>query len=309
MDRLEQVAVFLEVARQQSFRAAAQSMHISKSAASRAVHLLEERLQVRLLERTTRRVRLTEAGQEYVSRIEPAFESIRDTDATMSGHSQRIEGRLRIGAGVTLCEEQLVPLLPSFLEQHQGVEVEFVVSDRQVDLIAERLDCAVRIAHLQDSSLVGRRVGDSGHVLCVSPGYLEKHGPLTRFAQLQATPQIIDANQRRTWSLQRGSKVIEHQPSGRLTVNSGQAVRRAVLAGLGVALCPTFIVGQDLEEGRLVRVFRQLEGPKVPISIVYPSRRFVPLKLRAWIDHVARSWSAPPPWESWRRRGGTVRGA
>lgn len=299
--------MFLEVARHRSFRAAAESMNVSRSAASRAVHLLEDRLKVRLLERTTRRVSLTDAGRDYRAQIEPAFETVRDTDASMALRSQRIEGRLRIGAGVTLCEEQLIPLVPAFLERHPGVEIEFVVADRRVDLVTERLDCAVRVAHLEDSSLIARRVGKSSHVLCASPAYLERHGPLTRMAELANTQQVIDRNQTATWSLRRGAKTIEHTPTGRLSVNSGQAVRRAVLQGLGVALCPTFIVGEDLREDRLVRVLRHLEGPSVPISVVYPSRRFVPPKVRAWIEYVSDAWKDPPPWECWRRTRRTAR--
>jgi DNA-binding transcriptional LysR family regulator len=300
MDRLDQVAVFLEVARRKSFRAAALSLKISKSGASRAVHLLEERLHVRLLERTTRSVRLTDAGVDYLARVEPAFEALRDGDAVISGRSQRIEGRLRVGAGVTFCEEQIMPLVARFVEENPGLELELVVSDRQVDLITERLDCAVRVAHLRDSSLVARRLANSSHVLCASPAFASKHGPLTQIEQLSNLPLIMDSNQRRAWMLRQGARRIEHVPVGRLTVNSARAVRSAVLAGLGVALCPAFIVGEDLLAGRLVRVLGDFEGPNVPISIVYPSHRFVPPKLRAWVEHLAQAWTSPPPWERWR---------
>jgi DNA-binding transcriptional LysR family regulator len=268
MDRLEQLSAFVEVARAQSFAQAARQLERHTSAVSRAVAALENRLGVRLLQRTTRRVTLSDAGRDYFKRCEALLAEFEGADAAVRDHAASLRGTLKVsvatGAGQTL----LAPVLAEFLAAH----------------------LALRVGSLgSDSRLVVRRLAPSRRVLVASPGYVARRGNLRTPTELARHPCLsLDAGPRpRHWQLERGRARVAVDVSGPLRSNNSFALRHACRDGLGVSLLPQFVVASDLADGGLSHVLPGWSSAEQGIYAVYPSARFIPAKVRAFVDFVA----------------------
>jgi DNA-binding transcriptional LysR family regulator len=303
MDRFQGMRVFARVARLGGFSAAARELRLSTTAVSRHVAQLEEHLRVRLLQRTTRRVSLTEAGQEYLERCERILADVEELEESLLEGRRSPRGRLRVSAGISFAQEQLNGLMPPFLERYPELEVELVLTDRKVDLVAEGIDLAVRISRMEDSSAFARRITICRHVLCAAPRYEARHGRPTRPAELSAHAHVIDTNHARRWWFEGPDGGEAVAPRGRYRVNGAHAARDAAIAGVGLAYLPTFVAGPAIEAGALHPQLPGYEGVELTLHALYPEGRYPTAGVRAFIDElVDRFGGGQPPWDGWRRR-------
>jgi DNA-binding transcriptional LysR family regulator len=290
VDRFEQLSAFVEVARWQSFAQAARHLERHVSAVSRAVAALENRLGVRLLQRTTRRVTLSDAGRGYFKRCEALLAEFDGADAEVREATAALRGTLRVsvatGTGLTL----FAPLVPEFLAAHPGLNLDLQLSNRLVDLIEEGYDLALRVGALAaDSRLVVRRLGANRRVLVASPAYLERHGTPRTPQQLRSHACLVFEIGLRPqrWELERGRMRTALEVSGPLRSNNALALRIACRSGAGIGLLPEFVTAADVQGGTLRHVLPQWAGAEQGIYAVYPSARFIPAKVRAFVDFVA----------------------
>jgi DNA-binding transcriptional LysR family regulator len=289
--------VFARVARLGSFAGAARELRLSTTAVSRRVAELEDGLGVKLLQLTTRRIGLSEEGAAYLDRCERILEEIDDLESSIAAQRASPSGRLRVTAGVSFGQEQLVPLLPAFLEQHPKLSVDLDLSDRYVDLVAEGFDVAIRIGRLPDSTLVARRLAPSRVVLCASPAYLERAGTPGTPEDLARHACVIDRNTPLAWELAGENGPYRHVPEGRLQLNGAHVMRDVLVRGLGIGPLPSFVAGRSLASGELVEVLADFPLPLSSVFAVYPLNRHLSTKVRIWIDHLREQIGDPPVWE------------
>ena len=299
MDRFTSMAVFVEVAKQRGFAPAARALRMSTTAVSRHVGELEEHLGVRLLNRTTRRTSPTDAGVAYLARCEALLEELAELERSVGDRGGTVRGRVRLTAGVSFAQEQLGRWLPRFLARCPKVELELVLDDRHLDLVAERIDVAVRIGRLPDSSLVARRLAPCRHVACCAPAYLEGAPELREPADLRQHACIIDTNQPRGWRFEGPRGEVSVEARGRYLVNSAHAAREAARAGLGIAYLPTFVGGEALARGELVPVLPEHQATTVHVFAVYPHARYLAGAVRALVEFLGAELRGRPPWDAW----------
>lgn len=296
MDPFRQMQAFVAVVQAGSFVAAAERLDTSKAVVSRMVLELEARLGTRLLNRTTRRLSLTDAGNDYVERCRQILEDVADANAAASQGASHISGRLKINAPLTFGNLHLAPLWGEFLKLHPLVELDITLTDRVVDLVEEGFDMAVRIAQQSSSSLVSRTLAHDRMVLCASPHYLRQAAPIEVLADLaqhsvMAYSWWSGGDEWRFEDAQGKPHSVVTRP--RLRANSGDTCRAAALADQGVIYQPQFLVGEDLRAGRLVPVLPALHGPAIGIHVVYPSRKHLAGKVRAMVDFLGAAFQTP----------------
>ena len=290
MDRFEQLSAFVEVARWQSFAQAARHLERHTSAVSRAVASLENRLGVRLLQRTTRRVTLSDAGRDYFKRCEALLAEFDGAEAAVRDHATSLRGNLRVSAATGTGQSLFAPIVPEFLVAHPLVTLDLQLTNRYVDLVEEGYDLALRVGALAaDSRLVARRLASTRPVLLASPAYLERHGsPRTPQQLRDHACLVMDIGARpQRWQLERARTRAAVDVTGPLRSNNSFALLRACKAGLGVGLLPESVVGADVNRGELRRVLPGWVSTEQGIYAVYPSARFIPAKVRAFVDFVA----------------------
>ncbi len=290
---LSEIGVFVKVVATGSFSQAARDLGLPKSTVSRKVSQLEERLGARLLQRTTRKVALTEAGAMYHERCARILPELEDAERAITELQDVPRGLLRIAAPSRF--GMLGPLVTEFLSLHPDVKVEVVCSDRLVDLIEEGFDLAIRAGALADGSLVARRLMDSiPHFIVAAPSYIAKRGKPSEPQQLSKHDCLVFNSTRepRSWRFRRGGKQVDVQVTGRATINDFELLKQAAVAGHGVARLPAQVACPELKAGRLVRVVEDWETAEVPLSLVYPSTRHLSPKVRAFID-LARQRLTP----------------
>lgn len=287
MDHISALRAFLQVARRESFSAASRDLNTAASVISRYVKELESDLGVRLFTRTTRKVALTEAGQNFLLRAEALlddFDAMRES--TQALHSQP-SGRLRVTAPLALGQNILAPLLPEFMKRYPKLAVSLHLTNQVIDLVEEGCDLAVRfVAHLEDSGLVARKLGESSSLLCATPAYLAESPALQSPEDLPAHSCVLfcdDGSSR--WALASPSgEPLSIRVNGRLSVNSMEAARTAALGDLGISLLPEFLIREDLKNGTLQALLTAFTPPATPFYLVYPQRQFVPMKVRCFMD-------------------------
>ncbi len=295
MNRFDQMRVFAAVIDQGGFAKAAEALGMSRPAVSRHVAALEARLGARLVQRTTRRLSLTPEGEAFHARATELLAGMDAAEAEVSARSAQASGLLRVNAPVTFGVLHLARLWPRFMASHPQVRLEVSLSDRVVDLVEEGYDLAVRIARLPDSTLVSRPLATTRMVLCASPGYLGRRGQ-------PQSPQELAGHDLVTYSYwQRGEALSLRGPQGEVSVrveptlraNNGDTCVAAALAGQGLVLQPTFLVGPELAAGRLVGVMPQWQAGELGVYAVYPSRRHLLPKTRALIDFLVEAFERP----------------
>lgn len=300
MDRLTLLQTFVAVADTGGFSAAAERLGLSRAMASRHIQVLEDRLGVRLLHRTTRRVSLSQAGLGYLERAQRLLADFDDAETEVRGERAAPRGTLRVNGPVSFGRAHLAAALPSFLEQHPGLTVELTVNDRIVDLIEEGYDVAIRIGRLSDSSLIAKCLGTVEVRLAASPAYLAKHGLPTEPSDLGDHTWLGYTYSTGTTGLRFTSAdgreaVVRLGP--RLTANNGDVLTEIAAGGAGVILQPSFILGPYLADGRLVPVLPGWGVPDLDIHAVHHQSRHVAAKVRAFVDHLAECFRVPP-WAS-----------
>lgn len=307
MDSLTDIAVFVQVVESGSFTAAARRLELSKSVVSKYVTRLENRLGARLLNRTTRRLSLTEIGQTFYQRSRRGLEAIDEAEAEVSRLQSEPRGTLRINAPMSFGLLHIAPALPEFLKRYPELQVDMNLDDRKVDVVAGGFDVSVRISDLPDSSLIARRLGPCRHVLVASPGYLERHGEPRTPEDLQAHNVLTYQYQtsRLEWTFRLpGSSPVSIPVSGSIQMNNSLALQAALLNGAGIARIPTFVAGQGLQEGTLRAVLRNYETLQVSIYVLFAERQHLAPKVRAFVDFMVDRVSNDPYWDrSWGGSG------
>jgi DNA-binding transcriptional LysR family regulator len=298
MSRFEELASFARVGERGSFRAAAADLGLSPSAVSKHVKALEERLGVRLVNRTTRRVSLTEPGRAFLARVGGILDELAEAEEAVGSLQDTLRGTLRIGAPMDFGRAHLAASLAAFAAAHPRLTLEVEFADRYVDVVEEGFDVVVRIGALEDSSLVARRIAPCRRVLCASPGYLRAHGEPEDPAALGDHVRIAYAYEReRRWRFAGPEGEVRIAVPVRHRTNNGEMTRRLVLADQGLALMPTFLVADDLRAGRLVAVLRDALRADIAIQAVYPHRRHLSAKVRRVVDHLVEACGASPYWD------------
>jgi DNA-binding transcriptional LysR family regulator len=290
LDRLEQLSAFVEVARRQSFVQAARALDRHVSAVSRAVAALESRLGVRLLQRTTRRVILSDAGRDYFKRCETLLAEFDGAEAEVHDLAASIRGRLRVSAATGAGQSLIAPIVPKFLAAHPLLTLDLQLSNRYVDLVEEGYDLALRVGALAaDSRLVARRLAPTRRILLASTAYLEHRGSPRDPHQLRAHAcLVLDIGLRpQRWELGRTRTRVAIDVDGPLRSNNAFVLLRACREGLGIGLLPETVAGEDLRRGKLRRVLPGWVSIEEGIYAVYPSARFIPAKVRAFVEFLA----------------------
>jgi len=300
MDRFRSLEVFAKTAERLNFAAAARELKLTRAMVSKHIGDLEGRLGVRLFQRTTRRVSLTEAGRALAARAAGVLDSLNETEDAVRELHTVLRGKLRVNAPVAFGNAHLAPLIARFMGEHPGLELELTLSDRTVDLIDEGYDVVVRIGVPQDSSLIMRRLAPARLMLVGSPDYLRRHGMPRRPDDLKKHNCLGYTywSLRNEWPLTGPDGRTERvRVKGTLSANNGDALRVAALAGLGLIMQPTFSIACDIAEGRLVHVMPDYKPLELTIQALYAPGAAPSAKLRAFIDMLAKAWGGVPPWE------------
>ena len=300
MDSLTDIAVFTQVVDSGSFTAAAERLSLSKSVVSKYVTRLEDRLGARLLNRTTRRLSLTEVGRVFYERSLRGLQEIEEAEAEVSRLQGKPRGTLRLNTPMSFGILHIAPALPDFLRRYPEISVDMNLDDRKVDVIEEGFDLSIRISELPDSALIARRLAPCRHAVVASPEYLEQNGIPTTPDDLRHHNIISYRYQEsaREWHFRDSDKKTISVPiSGTVQMNNSLALREALLGGIGMTRTPTFVVGQDIQSGRLKQVLTNYETLEVSIYLVYPQRRHLSPKVRAFIEYFAERISDNPYWD------------
>jgi DNA-binding transcriptional LysR family regulator len=296
----EQITAFLAAVEHGGFTAAGQALGRDGSILSRRVTALEKRLGVRLMERTTRRLALTEAGEAFHQRMRGALQALQEIEQDTASAATGVRGTLRIALPATFGQMWVAPILPAFLAAYPDLVVETAFEDRYVDLVAESFDVAVRIGTLTDSRLVARRLAPSRRLLCASPAYLQAHGTPVRPADLaqHACLGFSRLASHPLWHLRDGDKATAIRIAGPLVTNDAQSLVQAAVSGAGIAMVSDWLAGPELCSGRLVPVLpdHPVENNET-VYLVHPSARLVPGKTRAFAEWVTAQLD-PRPWSS-----------
>ncbi len=295
---LNAVAAFAGVLEAGTFRGAAQALRVPRSTVSRKIAELEDRLGVRLLERTTRSVRLTEAGAAYHRQVGPALEALREAERALSSHQLEPSGRLRVTVPDGFGESVFADIVAEYLRRFPAVAVEIEITNRRVDLLGEGFDLAIRAGPLADSSLVARRLGQSQVTrLHASPAYLRKQGTPRRVEQLADHDCLILTGSPPAWPLRRKERIAEVPLRVRAAANSWVMLRTLALAGLGIARLPEHLGAAEVRSGALRTVLDDAAPPAIPLHVVTPSARHLSVKVRAFIELLEQRFPGFPEGE------------
>lgn len=285
---LDAVGVFVKVVQAGSFSRAARQLAMPNSTVSARVSRLERQLGVSLLQRTTRKLRLTEAGESYFRQASRAVDEIVDAEAQVTSAQLEPQGTLRISAPIDMASDCFANLISEARQRNPKLSIEFLFTDQVVDLIAEGIDIAVRAGQLRDSRLVARRVGTAYWVPFASPSYLRKAGTPTHPRQLRhhALAQFTRLG-REHWRLSRGKNVVSVPLPHQIVVNDAVLVKSLTVSGNGIALLPTYACRIEVRQGTLVRVLPEWVGRTDPVHVLYLGQKFVAAKVRAFVDLAA----------------------
>jgi DNA-binding transcriptional LysR family regulator len=300
MDRLAAIEAFVQVAETASFSEAARRLRTSKSVISRQVSMLEAKLGARLFHRTTRSLTLTEAGQGYFGRVGLILADLEEANLAVTQLQSAPRGTLRVNAPMSFGFLHLAQALPDFCALYPEVELDVSMSDRFVDLVDEGYDVAVRIAAMQDSSLIARRLAPIRLAVCASPDYLKAHGAPHVPQDLRGHDCILNSNlaSAHEWKfVDADGKPLHVRVTSKISINNGDAMRVAALGGLGLTILPTFIVGRDLQAGTLVSVLSDYLAQPLGLHAVYPHPRHLSPKVRAFVDFLAERFGPRPYWD------------
>jgi len=276
---------FVRVVETGSFSAAARDLNIGQPAISKTIAGLEERLGVRLLVRSTRRLSPTEAGIAFYERALRAIAEANEAEAAAQGAGTGLEGRLRICAPVTFARLHLVPKLGAFLDAHPKLRLELVMDDRAIDLVAENIDAALRMGALTDSALVARKLTQGERLVVASPAYLARRGVPVTPADLLEHDAIVygQTSGGEEWRFRRGTSETSVHIQTRLTISAAEGVRAAVIAGQGFSISSRWMFAPELESGEVVTVLDEWTLPSIDLWVIYPSGRLSSTKARTFV--------------------------
>ena len=297
MTPISDLEIFARVVTAGNMSAAGREMGLSPAVVSKRISHLEERLGARLFQRTTRQLTLTEAGQGFYDRIVNILAGIEEAEAFVTRRNAMPRGTLRVSAPTAFGRMHIAPYLGDFLGQYPDLRLDLNLSDSIVDIVGAGFDAAIRIAELEDSSLVAKKLAPSHRVICAAPSYLKTAGEPKTLADLSGHNCLAPAAQE-VWRLQGPEGPASVRVSGNVRTNSTEVVRESVLAGVGIGLRSTWDVGPELKSGKLKVVLPQYqESPRVAVYAVYPCRQYVPAKLRVFVDFLSAMFGPEPYWD------------
>ncbi len=295
---IEALELFMDVMRQRNFTDIARERGMAASSVSRTITGLEKELGVRLFQRTTRKLEPTEAGMIYFRRIAPLVSELESARQMAADVTEEPGGILRVTASVTFGQMHITPLLPALKNRYAALSIELILTDAYLDLIENRIDVAIRLGTLQDSSCIARKLNKMEFFICASPEYIEKHG------QPREPEEVADhdcllfprSGHNLNWLFKNSDgKIMEVQVKGRCLITNSQAIRQCACSGMGLALLPDWLVNDDIKSGALVRLFEQFDVSATDydgaVWLLYPSRDYVPLKTRVFMDHLIENFS------------------
>lgn len=286
MDRYQAMTTFVRVVETGSFSAAARQLNVGQPAVSKTVAQLEGRLQVSLLTRSTHRLTPTEAGMRFYERAKAAIREADEAELAARGAGTGLSGCLRVSAATTFARLYILPLLPRFLDAHPELEIDVVLDDRVIDLIAEGIDVSLRMGALPDSSAVARKLATGGRSVFATPAYLARAGEPRSPADLAAHETIIYTQLTDAWSFTRAGTEASVTMRGRVRVNAAEGLRAAVLADMGLTIGSDWMFGPELASGAVVRVLQDWSLPPIEIWAVFPGGRMASAKARAFANFV-----------------------
>jgi DNA-binding transcriptional LysR family regulator len=301
MDRFADIEAFTAVVEAGTFSAAGDRLGVAKSVVSRRISQLERRLGSRLLHRTTRRLALTETGKNFYQRAVQVLADLDDAEQSVTEETIELRGSLKLAAPLSFGLVHLSDAITDFLDEHPAIELNLDLNDRNINLVEEGFDIAVRIGELQDSTLVAKRLGTVRNITCASRAYLERHGEPTSPDELHQHIglQYSNINYKQQWCyVTPEGKMIYAQPQIRIRANNGEALAAAASAGLGITTGPTFILGRYIKAGSLITILDEFQRPSVGIYAVYPPGRLIPRRIQVFSDFLAGRFGDNPYWDN-----------
>jgi DNA-binding transcriptional LysR family regulator len=297
MADLSDLEIFARVVSAGSLSAAGRELDLSPAVVSKRLRRLEDRLGTRLLQRTTRQIALTEAGQGFFERIVPILAGLDEAEAFVTRRSTMARGTLKITAPTSFGRLHIAPYLRQFMTDNPDLNINLMLTDKVVDIVGEGFDLAIRIGELADSSLVAKRLAPVTRVLVAAPSYFRDRVAPKTLDDL-AHHVCIPPHNGESWKLDGPDGSAIYRPQGPLSTNSSEVVREAVLGGVGIALRSTWDIGPELASGALQRVLPDFEGSRsIAIHALYPSKQFLPAKVRLFIDYLVGLYAPTPPWD------------
>lgn len=300
MDKFKQLETFVAVAAKGSLTAAAQAQGVAAAIIGRRLDALEERLGVKLMVRTTRKISLTHEGSAFLEDCQRLLADWSNAEASVSAGGIRASGHLRITAPAGFGRRHVAPLVPLFRQQHPDVSMSLNLSDRVVDIAAEGFDCAVRVGDLPDSSLVSVRLADNRRLCVATPAYLKRRGPPRTPQELHQHDCLMlssDASQSRGWAFEIDGRVEHVRPGGPLDCSDGQVLHDWCLAGHGIAWRSRWEVAKEIDDGRLVSLLEDFAAPPNGIYAVFAQRKHLPLRVRLWVDFLKFQYGQSHYWQ------------
>jgi len=302
MDKLTSMLVFTKVAKAGSFASAAKELGLSRAMATKHVMQLENGLGIRLLNRTTRNLSLTEVGMVYLERCLQILDEMEEMEIAVTRLQTEPRGTLKVNATPFFGAYHLAPAIAAYMEAFPDVNVELVLQAGYIDLIEEGFDLAIHLDEMRDSSLIARKLGSSQRIVCGSPGYFKRHGIPKTPDDLRRHNCLINSSlpPRDQWQFSiPGGETTVVKVTGNMEANVADALRMAAISGLGLVLLPTYMVGQDIRKGRLNPVLTDYVPAPLEIHAVYPHRKHLSAKVRTFVDFLSERFHPKPYWEDW----------
>jgi DNA-binding transcriptional LysR family regulator len=303
MDQFKQLSTFVDVATKGSLSAAARAEGIAPAMIGRRLDALEERLGVKLLQRSTRKIALTNEGLAFLEDCQRILADLEDAEAAVSERSAKASGHLLISAPAGFGRQHVAPLIPSFLAEHRDVTVTLNLNDRVVDLIGEGIDVAIRIAALSDSNLIGVKLADNKRVVVASPDYIKRYGAPASLDDLAKHNclAISSEGSQRGWTFRQNGKNVTLKVTGNMVCNDGAVLHEWALAGKGIAWRSMWEVGSAIESGKLVTVLDEFAAPGTDVYAVFAQRQHLPLRIRAFVDFLRHAYARQDYWKNVER--------
>ncbi|MBP2547930.1 DNA-binding transcriptional LysR family regulator [Neorhizobium galegae] len=286
MDRLQAMTAFVRVVETGSFSQAARQIGVGQPAISKTIAQLEERLQVRLLLRSTHGLTPTDAGVRFYERAKTAIQEADEAELEAKGAGAGLSGRLRVSAATTFARLMVIPRLPEFLAAHLGLEIDVVLDDRVIDLVSEGIDIALRMGELADSAVVARRIATGRRSVVATPAYLETHGMPQVPADIATHQAVVYTQLGNSWTFRRHGTEVSVVVSGRVRFTAAEGIRAAVKADMGLAVTSDWMFWPELQSGEVLRVLEDWALPDIDLWAVFPTGRLASAKARAFADFV-----------------------
>lgn len=279
------ISEFVYVAENESFTLASKRMAISTAQVSRQISALEKRLNIKLFYRTTRKVSLTEEGRVFYQHCRSVLDGLDAAERAITNLQSKPQGKIKLTAPVTYGEKQVLPLVNNFMKQYNDVEVSAYLSNRQIDIVDEGYDLAIRLGKLSDSTMMAKKLGKRTNYVCASPSYLEKQGIPHSISELNKHSCLLGTNDH--WHFRESGREKSIRVTGRLRYNNGYSLTDAALKGLGIVQLPDYYVQQHIQRGELVTLLDSYRAPEEGIWAVYPQNRHLSPKIRLLVDYLA----------------------